>query len=221
MTRQDRDDKKEHHRVKAASGLDYVEPLVWKQGDCPQRLTPRVGTNPGKEGFMMEARPVSHSAVTMSELILPHHAGRAGVAHGGEIMKLMDTAAGVVAVRHSHKDSVTARVEGINFYHPIWVHNLVIVNASLTFVGRTSMEVRVEVWAEDIPKEEKVHALTAYFIMVAVDEAGRPTEVPPLSISTDREKELWEKGKQRYQMCKGDLMSGEASYKVCREEPVA
>ncbi len=170
---------------------------------------------------MMEPRPVSHSAITMSQLILPHQAGRVGIAHGGEIMKLMDTAAGVVAVRHSHKDSVTARVEGINFYHPIRVHNLVIVDACLTFVGRSSMEVRVEVWAEDIPKEEKVHALTAYFIMVALDSDGRPSEVPPLIISTERERELWEKGKQRYQMCKGDLMSGEASYKVCREEPIA
>ena len=169
---------------------------------------------------MMEARPVSHSAITMSQLILPHQAGRAGIAHGGEIMKLMDTAAGVVAVRHCHKDSVTARVDGINFYHPIRVHNLVIVDACLTFVGRSSMEVRVEVWAEDIPKEEKVHALTAYFIMVAVDSEGRPSEVPPLEVSTEQEEVLWEKGKQRYQMCKGELLSGETSYKVCREEQI-
>jgi len=170
---------------------------------------------------MIEARPVSHSAVTMSELILPHQAGRAGIAHGGEIMKLMDTAAGVVAVRHCHKDSVTARVEGINFYHPIRVHNLVIVEACLTFVGRSSMEVRVEVWAEDIPQEEKVHALTAYFIMVAVDSDGKPAEVPPLAISSPKEQELWEKGKQRYQTCKGEIMSGETSYKVCREERIS
>jgi acyl-CoA hydrolase len=168
----------------------------------------------------MEPRPVSHSAFTMAQLILPQQAGRAGFAHGGEIMKMMDTAAGVVAVRHCHKDSVTARVDGINFYHPIRVYNLVSVDGCLTFVGRSSMEVRVEVWAEDIAKEEKVHALTAYFIMVAVDQDGKPSEVPPLELSSRREKELWEKGKQRYQVCKGELMSGEASYKVCREESV-
>jgi len=135
-------------------------------------------------------------------------------------MKLMDTAAGVVAVRHCHKDSVTARVDGINFYHPIRVHNLVNVEACLTFVGRSSMEVRVEVWAEDIPKEEKVHALTAYFIMVAVDSEGKPSEVPPLAISTEQEMVLWERGKQRYHSCKGEILSGEVSYRSCREEQI-
>jgi acyl-CoA hydrolase len=168
----------------------------------------------------MEGKNVEHSATSMSQMIWPDLAGRAGFAHGGEIMKMMDTAAGVVAVKHSHRDSVTARVEGINFYQPIKVYDLVTVDARLTFVGRTSMDVLVEVWAENIPKEQRVHALTAYFIMVAVDDQGKPTEVPPLILSSDRDKELWEKGKRRYQACKGDIMSGDPNYKVCREEKV-
>jgi acyl-CoA hydrolase len=168
----------------------------------------------------LEGRTVEHSATTISQLILPHQAGRAGYAHGGEIMKLMDTAAGAAALRHCHTDLVTARVEGINFYRPIKVWNLVTINAYLTFVGRSTMEVRVEVFSEDILKEEKVHALTAYFIIVALDDKGKPTEVPPLIISSEKEKELWEKGKQRYHLCKGELMAGEADYKVCREEPL-
>ena len=169
----------------------------------------------------MEGRNVEHSAISMSQMIWPDLAGRAGFAHGGEIMKMMDTAAGVVAVRHSHRDTVTARVEGINFYLPIKVYDLVTAKASLTFVGRSSMEVLVEVWSENIVKEQKVHALTAYFIMVAVDETGKPTEVPPLILSSDKEKALWEKGKHRYLACKGDIMSGDASYKVCREESIS
>jgi len=168
----------------------------------------------------MEGRDVAHSAITMSQVIWPDMAGRAGFAHGGEIMKLMDGAAGVVAVKHSHRDSVTARVEGINFYLPIRVYDLVTVNACLTFVGRSSMEVLVEVWAENIAMETKVHALTAYFVMVAVDETGKPAEVPPLILTSDREKTLWEKGKKRYQACKGEIMSADADYKVCREEKV-
>jgi acyl-CoA hydrolase len=168
----------------------------------------------------MEGRTIEHSATTISQLILPHQAGRAGYAHGGEIMKLMDTAAGVAALRHCHTDLVTARVEGINFYRPIRVWNLVTINAYLTFVSRSTMEVRVEVFSEDILKEEKVHALTAYFIMVALDDKGKPTEVPPLIISSEKEKELWERGRQRYHMCKGELMAEEADYKVCREEPL-
>jgi acyl-CoA hydrolase len=168
----------------------------------------------------MEGRKVEHSAISMSQMIWPDLAGRAGFAHGGEIMKMMDTAAGVVAVRHSHRDSVTARVEGINFYQPIRLYDLVTVNACLTFVGRSSMEVLVEVWSENIIKEQKVRALTAHFIMVAVDDAGKPTEVPPLILSSDRERALWEKGKQRYQACKGDIMPDDPNYKVCREEPI-
>jgi acyl-CoA hydrolase len=168
----------------------------------------------------MEGRKVEHSATSMSQMIWPDLAGRAGYAHGGEIMKMMDTAAGVVAVRHSHRDSVTARVEGINFYLPIKVYDLVTVDARLTFVGRSSMDVLVDVWAENIPREQKVHALTAYFIMVAVDDQGKPTEVPPLILSSDKDKALWEKGKQRYERCRHDIMSGDDNYKVCREESI-
>lgn len=166
----------------------------------------------------MEGRTVGHSAVTMSQLILPYQAARFGYAHGGEIMKMMDEAAGVVAVRHAHSDVVTAHVEGINFYRPIKVTNLVTVNAFLTFVGRSTMEVRVEVFSEDILKEESEQALTAYFVMVALDEKGKPTQVPPLIVSSDEERERWERGHRRYQLCRGELMAGDEDYRVCREE---
>ncbi len=169
----------------------------------------------------MEGRTVQHSAITMSQLVLPQQAGRAGFAHGGEIMKLMDTAAGTAALRHAHTDLVTARVDGINFYRPIKIWNLVTINAFLTFVGRSSMEVRVDVFSEDVVKEERVHALSAYFVMVSVDDKGRPAEVPPLIVRSAKEKRLWEQGKQRYEMCKHDLMAEDDNFKVCREEPIA
>jgi acyl-CoA hydrolase len=168
----------------------------------------------------VEGKTVQHSAVTMSELILPHQANQLGNAHGGEIMKLMDTAAGVVALRHAHTAVVTARVDGINFYYPIRMGNLVTVNAFLTFVGHSSMEVQVEVLTEDIIREKTTHALTAYFIMVALNDQGKPTKVPPLIVSSEKEKELWEKGRRRYDMCKRDLMAGDENYRVCREEKV-
>jgi acyl-CoA hydrolase len=172
-----------------------------------------------------EGRTVSHSAVTMSAVILPHQAGphqpgRVGYCHGGEMMKLMDTAAGVVAVRHAHTTVVTARVEDLNFYRPIRVGNYITVNAFLTFVGHSTMEVRVEVTIEDIIKEKTWHALTAYFMMVALDEEGKPTRVPRLVISSEKERELWEKGRRRYQICKGELMAGDDDYRTCREEPL-
>lgn len=126
------------------------------------------GINDNGSKTNTEGRTVEHSAVTMSQLILPQQAnayyqvGRVGYAHGGEIMKLMDTAAGVVALRHAHNMVVTARVEDLNFYRPIKVGDFVTVNAFLTFAGRSSMVVRVEVESEDIISERTTHALTAY-----------------------------------------------------------
>jgi acyl-CoA hydrolase len=167
----------------------------------------------------VEGRTVARSAITMSQQILPHQAGRAGYAHGGEILKMMDTAVGVVAVRHAHTDVVTARVDGVNFLRPIKVLELVTIDAFLTFVGRTAMEVRVEVTVEDMVKEEKSRALTAYFTLVALDDKGKPTQVPPLILESDQERERWEKGKQRYERCRRDLMAGDEDYRACREEP--
>lgn len=154
----------------------------------------------------------------MSQVMMPEHANPYGIVHGGETMKLMDTAAGVAALRHCHANVVTARVDGINFYSPIRVGNYVIVDARLTFVSRSSMEVRVEVFAEEIRLETRRHALTAYFVMVALDDLGKPAEVPPLLLTSDKEKELWEQGRKRYQACRGEVEDGD-SLKLCREEP--
>jgi len=181
--------------------------------------TPEKSSGGSGNKANIEGRTVKHSAVTMAEMIMPHQANRLGNAHGGEIMKIMDTAAGVAALRHAHTAVVTARVDGINFYHPIKVGDLVTVNAFLTFVGHSSMEIEVEVIAEDIIAEKETHALTAYFILVALDEQGKPTKVPPLIVSSEWEKELWEKGKRRYEMCKHELMAGDDNYRACREEP--
>jgi acyl-CoA hydrolase len=183
--------------------------------------TSEKGTGGNGSKLDTEGRTVKHSAVTMAELILPQQANQLGNAHGGEIMKLMDTAAGVAALRHAHTAVVTARVDGINFYHPIKVGDFITVNAFLTFVGRSSMEVEVEVITEDIIAEKTTHALTAYFILVALNEQGKPAEVPPLILSSEKEKELWEKGKRRYEMCKHELMAGDDNYRSCREEKVA
>jgi acyl-CoA hydrolase len=111
-------------------------------------------------------------------------------------------------------------VDGVNFIYPIKVSDLVIIDAFLTFVGRSTMEVRVEVTKEDIIKEEKTRALNAYFVLVALDDKGKPTEVPPLLLSSDEERERWERGKQRYERCKRELMAGDDDYRACREEPL-
>jgi len=156
----------------------------------------------------LEGRTVDHSAVTISQVILPIHTGPGGVfAHGGEIIKLMDTAAGLAALRHAHTQVVTLRVEAINFIHPIRVGNYVTVTARLTYTSQSSMEIQVKVTAEHVMKEQEWEALTAYFIFVALDENGKPQKVPPLIIETEEERQLFNAGEERYTTCRLDERS--------------
>ncbi len=158
-------------------------------------------TNPNNSE--REGRTVSHSVVTLSQVIMPAQTGPGGIfAHGGEIVKLMDTAAGLTALRHSHSQAVTLRVEGINFLHPVRVGNLVTVQSKMTYASQSTMEIQVRVLAEHVLKETVWEALTAYFIFVAVDELGKPTQVPPLIVSSEEERKLFEAGEERYTTCR-------------------
>jgi acyl-CoA hydrolase len=153
----------------------------------------------------LEGRTVGHSQVTMSQVIMPAHAGPGGVwAHGGEILKLMDTAAGLAALRHAHSPVVTLRIEGVNFLKPVRVGNYVTAEARLTYVSNSSVEVQVKVTAEDILHEKEFEALTAYFLFVALDAEGRTKPVPPLILQTDQERRLFEDGRLRHEACRMD-----------------
>ncbi len=146
----------------------------------------------------LEGRTIRHSALTMAQLMLPAQANPAGFVHGGELMKLMDNAAGVTAGRHSNSYVVTAQVNDIRFLQPVKVGSLVLVYAKVTFVGRTSMEIQIEVETEDLFTGERIRALTSYYTMVAVDDEGRPKTVPPLIVYTEEEEQLFNEGLQRY-----------------------
>jgi len=140
----------------------------------------------------------------MSMVMLPHQANPAGNVHGGEIMKLMDNAAYVVAHKHARANVVTARVDELTFHHPIFVGNLVICHGHLTFVGTSSMEVAVVVEVEDLYKESsRKCALTAYFTMVALNAGGHPMKVASLELTTEEEQLQFDEGQKRYQANKG------------------
>lgn len=148
---------------------------------------------------MEKHKSVSETRTILSDVMLPSQANPAGNVHGGEIMKMMDTCAGVAAMRHSRKNCVTARVDELMFYHPIYVGQLVICEACLVYVGRTSMEVHVTVRVEDTYGDEQQEmALSAYFTFVAMDENGKPCEVPRLDIQTEEEARAYDEGRKRY-----------------------
>jgi uncharacterized protein (TIGR00369 family) len=155
-----------------------------------------------REQTVPKERTIGHSAMTFVQIMYPHQGNWAGNVHGGEIMKLMDTVAGVVAHRHAHTNVVTVKVEELNFLKPVLIGDLVFAHAKLVFVSRSSMEVRVEVETESLATEERQTALTASFIYVSLDNAGNPTEVPPLLITTEEGEKLFEEGRRRYELRK-------------------
>jgi uncharacterized protein (TIGR00369 family) len=152
-----------------------------------------------KERSTPKERTTGHSSMTLVQVMLPDQGNPAGNVHGGEIMKMMDTAAGVVAARHAHSNVVTAKVEELKFLRPVHIGELVFAHARIVFVGSTSIEIRVEVEAENLVTEERHKALTAYFIYVALDRSGKPITVPPLLITTEEGERLFEEGRKRHE----------------------
>jgi uncharacterized protein (TIGR00369 family) len=136
----------------------------------------------------MEGKSVTNSQMTMAIQMNPEDANPAGNVHGGVVMKYVDTAAGVVAIRHSRKIAVTASIDRLDFHHPVYVGDLLILKASVNLVGRTSLEVGVRVEAENLLTGEIRHTASAYLSFVALDEKGAPSQVPPLILETDDEK---------------------------------
>jgi acyl-CoA hydrolase len=151
----------------------------------------------------MEGKPVSASSLVMAQMMTPLDANVAGNVHGGNIMKLADSASGVVAIRHSGRNCVTAVVDRFQFHAPVYVGNLVTLYASLNYVGRSSMEVGVRVEAEDLRTGRKTHTNTSYFVMVALDEGGRPAEVPPLILETEDDRRRHAEALKRVMARKG------------------
>ncbi|MGV8058706.1 MAG: acyl-CoA thioesterase [Smithellaceae bacterium] len=136
----------------------------------------------------MNGKKVSESKVILAQLMNPENANPVGNVHGGDIMKLIDTAAGVVAARHARAHSVTASIDRMDFHSPVLVGDFLSLKASLNFVGKTSMEVGVRVEAENLITGEKRHTGSAYLTFVALDENKRPIQLPPLILETDVDK---------------------------------
>ena len=136
----------------------------------------------------MEPRRVADSQTQLVQWMGVQEANSAGYVHGGSVMKLCDEAAGVVAVKHSRCRVVTAGVDRMAFLTPVHVGELLTFAASVNAAWRTSMEIGVRVEAENPRTGERRHTNSAYLTMVALDEDGNPTQVPPLITETDEQR---------------------------------
>jgi uncharacterized protein (TIGR00369 family) len=126
-------------------------------------------------------------------------ANLSGNVHGGVIMRLTDTAAGIAAVRHSGGRVVTAAMDEMAFIEPVFLGELLTLYAQVNDVGRTSMEVGVRVEAENARTGDRRHVSSAYLVFVALDPDGEPRPVPPLRPESDEEKRRMEEAKIRRQ----------------------
>jgi uncharacterized protein (TIGR00369 family) len=143
------------------------------------------------------AKNVKASRISIAQLMQPEHANNLGNVHGGWIMKLVDEAGALVCMRHAQRRAVTVAIDSMVFHNPIKIGDLVILTAELTYVGRTSMEVEVQVQAENPFTGERTHTNTAYLVYVALDDNGLPVPVPSLIAETNEEKDKLEKARQR------------------------
>lgn len=137
------------------------------------------------------------SRVVLNTLMMPEHGNHYGNVHGGIIMKLADEAAAIAAMRHAQKRAVTVAMDSMTFRQPVQIGDLVTCTAHVTYVSKTSMEVNVEVHAENPISGQLTHTNSAYLVFVALNEAGRPAPVPPLSLETEADVAEYARGKAR------------------------
>jgi acyl-CoA hydrolase len=133
----------------------------------------------------------------MTELVLPTHTNAFGSIFGGVIMSWIDIAAAIAANRHSRKSVVTASIDTLDFVAPVYKGWVVNLRASVNYAGRTSMEVGVRVDAENPITGETFHTASAYLTFVALDDKGKPTEIPPIKPDSADEKRRFEAAKKR------------------------
>jgi acyl-CoA hydrolase len=145
----------------------------------------------------MEGRKVSESRIIFTQPMGVDMANVLGNVHGGIIMKICDEAGAFAAMKHARRPVVTVAVDSMSFHSAVNIGNLLTVTAEVSWVGRTSLETRILVTAEDLMSASVTHTNTAYFVYVALDESGQPAAVPPLICETDEERELFEEGAQR------------------------
>lgn len=130
-------------------------------------------------------KPASASESQMVQLVLPNDTNPMGNALGGTVMHWIDVVAAITAHRHAGRICATAAVDGLSFEAPIRMGQLAVLSARVTYTARSSIEVRVEVAAEELDTGRRRHTSTAFLTFVALDDQGRPVPVAPLEVTSE------------------------------------
>ncbi len=150
---------------------------------------------------MRPVKSVSDSLTEQQYLICPVHINHYGRLFGGQLLKWIDELAGIVAIRHCGGTVTTAAIDNLQFHAPAYTGDMIVLQGQITYVGRSSMEVRVDTYREALDGTREI-INRAYLDMVAIDCKGRPKEVPALSIETEAQRQEFEAAKQRQQLRK-------------------
>lgn len=145
---------------------------------------------------MEKQKHVYESKTERVEVLMPQHINGSGRLFGGKLMEWIDITAAVTARRHSEHNVTTASVDKLDFMAPAFEDDTLVLKGKITYVGKTSMEVKVNTFVEKLSGERK-KINTAYLTMVAIDKDGKPTEVPRLICDTKSERDEYEAGEKR------------------------
>jgi acyl-CoA hydrolase len=148
---------------------------------------------------MTESKFADETEVRAAQLVTPEWANFFGTAHGGQVLHHVDNIAYVCAARYAGTVAVTAAVDRVDFYQPVHVGELITLVARINYVGRSSMEVEINVYAEDIPTGQVRHTNTCHFTMIALKD-GKPTPVPRLVCRTREDKARYIQARMRREM---------------------
>lgn len=152
--------------------------------------------------MLPESRPMAYSRGEITTFVMPHMQNVLGDLFGGHLMSLVDQAAAVAAIRHAGGPAVTASIDRVDFRERIPVGSLVSCLATVDFVGNSSMDITVEVYAETVSTGERRHTHTAHVVFVAIDAAGKPKRVPRLTPETPDEHARFEQARLHREQAK-------------------
>lgn len=144
-----------------------------------------------------QPKTIRESRGEFQRLMMPTDANPMGNVYGGTIMKYIDEVASVIAIRHCRTNTVTASIDRMDFFYPVYIGNLLILKGALNFVGTTSMEVGVRVEAEDLKTGKRLHTGSCYLTMVSLDQWGKPTTAPKVTPTNDEERGWFEGAQER------------------------
>jgi len=145
---------------------------------------------------MEKAKKISESATEQIQIVMPEQINGFNRLFGGKLVEWMDVVAAVAARRHSNCNVTTASIDSLQFKAPAYVNDTMVLQSKVTYVGTTSMEVRVDAYTEELSGEKHL-VNTAYFTMVALDENEKPTKVPRLICETDEDEEEYKAAEKR------------------------